>query len=306
METMLSRLQRSVCFATVAELGSFTAAARQLGCSKAHVSRQVAQLERELGSQLLHRSTRRLSLTDIGRRYATHASALIRALEAAEQEVSLSKTVVAGALRLTAATSFGEAFLVALVEAFRSAHPEVRVELDLSIVQRDLERERFDFGFRATRTLDDRIVARAIGVIRELPVASPALFERHRKPRRPSELAALPCLRNTHFQDDAEWVLTRGARSETVRVHGDLAINHFGSLKEAALIGAGVARLPRYLVQDVLDDGRLIQLLPEWQFSTVPVYLVHPQRHRPTLLQQRFREHVIAWFDEPERVRLLR
>ncbi|MCK7595033.1 LysR family transcriptional regulator [Pseudomarimonas salicorniae] len=305
METIGTRLQRSLCFSAVAETGSFTAAAKRLGCSKAHVSRQVAQLESQLGAQLLIRSTRRLVLTPLGRSYAEHTAMLQTALDAAEQAVSASREEIAGLLRITAATSFGEAFLVDLVEAFRAAQPQVEAELDLSIGRRDLVADGYDFGFRSVRTVEEHLVARALGVIRDIPVAAPALFRDRPLPRHPRELAALPCIHNTHFRDDAEWVFLRGRRSEAVRVAGTLRINHFGAIRRAALLGAGVARLPRYLVDDALRGGELLHLLPDWDIHPVPVFLVHPQRRPATRLQQAFREHAIAWFEAPARRALL-
>lgn len=300
METINQRLQRSLCFAEVARSGSFTTAARALGCSKAHVSRQVQLLEKELGAQLLLRSTRRLELTPLGRTYAEYAQRMRDALDEADQAVSATRSEVAGRLFLTAATSFGEAFLVELVEAFRQRHPGTEVELDLSIQRRDLLADRVDFAFRSTRTVDEHLVAHALGVVRDLPVASPALLQRYPAINAPADLAALPCIHNSHFRDEHEWVFLRGAESATVRVRSMISINHFGAIQRAAELGAGVARLPSYLIEDAIAAGRLRRLLPDWDIHPTPIYLVHPLRRHSSLLQRVFREFVVEWFRREE------
>jgi len=295
-----------LCFAAVAELTSFTAAAKALGYSKAHISRQVAELERELGAELLIRTTRRVSLTPLGHRYAEQAARLRATFDEAQQLIAAERSDVAGTLRITSATTFGEIFLIDLIAAFQRAHDRVDVELDLSIQRRDLLDGHYDFGFRTTRTLDERLVVRAVGLVREIAIAGPSLLAGSDTPRRPSELASLPALRNSHFRDDPEWVFVRGRESETVRIRTPLAINNFNGILRAAELGVGIGRLPLYMVVDALDDGRLCRLLPDWDIAPQPIYLVHPQRHRPTRLQSTFRAFAIAWFDAPERQALLR
>ncbi len=295
-----------LCFAAVAELTSFTAAAKALGYSKAHISRQVAELERELGAELLIRTTRRVSLTPLGHRYAEQAARLRATFDEAQQLIAAERTDVAGTLRITSATTFGEIFLIDLIAAFQRAHDRVEVELDLSIQSRDLLDGHYDFGFRTTRTLDERLVVRAVGLVREIAIASPSLLADSDMPRRPSELASLPALRNSHFRDDPEWVFVRGRDSETVRIRTPLAINNFNGILRAAELGIGIGRLPLYMVVDALDDGRLCRLLPDWDIAPQPIYLVHPQRHHPTRLQSVFRAFAIAWFEAPERQALLR
>jgi DNA-binding transcriptional LysR family regulator len=295
-----------LCFAAVADRGSFTAAAAALGCSKAHVSRQVAELERALGAQLLLRTTRRLSLTPLGHRYAEQAARLRAVYDEAQQLIAAERDEVRGLLRITSATTFGEVFLVDLIHAFQQQYPQVEVELDTSIQTHDLLDGRYDFAFRLSRTLDERLVARAIGLAREVPVAAPALLAAFGAPRRPTDLASLPALRNSHFRDDPEWVFVRGRESETVRLRSPLAINNFNALLRAAERGVAIARLPQYLVREAVDAGRLQRLLPDWDLAQQPIYLVHPQRRHPTRLQAAFRAFVLAWFAAPERQARLR
>ena len=265
-----------LCFAAVAERGSFTATAAALGYSKAHVSRQVSELESEPGAELLLRTTRRLSLTPLGHRCAEQAARLRATFDEAQQLIAAERSEVRGLLRITSATTFGEVFLLDLTSDFQTEYPQVEVEIDMSIQPRDLLDGYDDFAFRITRTIGERLVARAVGLIREIPIASPALLARHGRPLRPSDLAPMPALRNSHFRDDSEWVFVRGRESETVRLRSPLAINNFSAILHAAELGVGIARLPHYLAHDALREGRLQRLLSDWEIAQLPMYLVHP------------------------------
>ena len=238
-----------LCFAAVAERGSFTAAAAALGYSKAHVSRQVAELERTLGAELLIRTTRRLSLTPLGHRYAEQAARLRGAYDDAEQLIAAERSEVRGRLRITSATTFGEVFLVDLIADFQAAHPQVEVEIDLSILTRDLLDGHYDFAFRITRTMEERLVARAVGLIREIPVAAPALLAERGVPRRPADLAGLPALRNNHFRDDAEWVFVRGGDSDLLSQATAEAMTRRGPRARLHVV-PGVGHAPTLVADD--------------------------------------------------------
>ncbi len=299
METIEPRLTQSLTFVAVADAGSFTRAAERLGCSKAHASKQVATLEKALGVQLLLRTTRRLALTEAGRLYLEHCRPVRDQLLDAERAVSATRQEVAGRLRITAPISFGDAFLGDILVAFQTRHPEVIIALDLSIQRRDLIAEGYDFAFRTARALEDHLVAKALGVVRDIPVASPVLLSLYPPVHGVTDLAALPCITNTHFNDDAEWVLLRDGQAETVRVAGRLSVNHFGLIRQAVLQGAGMARLPCYLVRPHLDAGTLVRLVPGHAFAPTPVYLVQPQRRHWPAAHRAFRDFVLAWFADP-------
>lgn len=305
METIDGRFDQALCFAEVAEAGSFTAAAERLGRSKAHVSKQVAQLEAALGVQLLFRTTRKLTLTDTGRLYLDYCRQLRETLLESERAVSATREEVAGTLRVTAPTSFGDAFLLDLLLAFHARYPQLHVDLDLCTQRRDLVADGYDFAIRAARTLEDHLVARALGVIRDLPVASPALLARCGEPATPADLAALPAILNSHFRDDGEWVFLRDGEAHAAHMAGNFSANHYGLIRSAAIKGAGVARLPRYLVADALADGRLRRLLPDFDFAPTPVYLVYPQRRHAPYRNRVFAEFVQRWFADPAKAAVL-
>lgn len=297
METNAQRFHEALALLTVAETGSFTRAAEQLGMSKAQASKLVTALETTLGVKLLHRTTRRVALTEAGRLYLDFARQARQALGDGDRAVSAVRTEVDGLIRLTAPTSLGDGFLVDLLADFRARYPAVRFDVDLSIGTRDLVGEGFDFAIRMARTLDPNLVARPLGVMREAIVASPAYLAAHAPGglREPMQLSALEALRNRNFRDEGGWLLQRGDETVLVPVQGSLAINHFIGLRRAALLGQGVARLPRYLLRDELERGGLVELLPDWQLPATPVSLVYPSREHLPQRARVFRDFVMAW-----------
>lgn len=297
METSSQRFPQALALLAVAEAGGFTRAAERLGLSKAQVSKQVSALEAGLGVKLLHRTTRRVALTEAGQLYLDFARQARNALDDGDRAVSAARTEVDGLLRLTAPTSFGDGFLADLLADFRARHPAVRFDVDLSIGTRDLIGEGYDFAIRMARTLDPALVARPLGVMREIVVASPGYVARQGPQgiTAPDQLAALEALRNNHFHDEGRWILQRGEESVTVPVQGTLAINHFVGIRRAVLRGMGIARLPRYLVSEEIARGGLVHLLPEWQLPPTPVALVYPSRKHLPHRSQVFRDFVVDW-----------
>jgi len=192
MKTMAARFEQARVFAEVAEQASFTRAAERLGCSKAHASVTVSALEAALGVQLLHRTTRRIDLTAAGRAYLDYCRQLRDTLIEAEHAVSAVGGEVAGTLRLTMPSSFGEVFLADIAREFLREYPGVRLEADVSVARRDLAGDGYDCAVRATRAVDPSLVARPLGVLREAAVATPRLLAQYEVPQVPQDLARLP------------------------------------------------------------------------------------------------------------------
>jgi len=301
MKTMLGRSDQVLIFAAVALEKSITLAAARLGCSKAHVSAQLTELEAALGIQLIHRTTRRIILTEAGTLYLEYASQLHALLIEAERAVSATRAEVSGRLRVTVPTSLGEAVTSELFLAFCRRYPDVEVAIDMSSSRRDLTAERFDVAFRATQSLDESLIARPIGVVRETVVASPALLQEHDSVTKPLDLAALPCLVNSHFGDNPHWLFTSNGESVSVTVDGPMTVNTYQGIRQFALLGVGVARLPYYMVASDISDGRLSVVCPDWEIPALPLYLVFPaQRHLP-LRTRAFIDFSVQWFQEPVR-----
>jgi DNA-binding transcriptional LysR family regulator len=297
METTSQRFPQALALLAVIETGGFTRAAERLGLSKAQVSKQVSALEAALGVKLLHRTTRRVALTEAGQLYLDFARQARGALDEGDRAVSAVRTEVDGLVRITAPTSFGDGFLVDLLADFRAMYPRVRFDVDLSIGQRDLIGEGYDFAIRMARTLDPSLVARPLGVVRDLVVASPDYLARlaPQGVHDPAQLSDFEALRNNHFRDEGQWRMQRGDAVAVVPIRGTLAINHYIGIRRAVLRGEGIARLPRYLVLEELARGGLVHVLPDWELAPTPVSLVYPSRKHLPQRSRVFRDFAIHW-----------
>ncbi|MGY2288967.1 LysR family transcriptional regulator [Pseudomonas sp. SDO528_S397] len=292
----MSEMDDLAAFAVLIEAGSFTLAAQQLGCSKGQLSKRISQLEAQFSVVLLHRTTRRLSLTAAGAALLPQAQALGVQVERARQALARLKDDLAGPVRMTVPVSLGETFLEGLLLEFSRAYPQVQVELDLNNQYRDLIREGFDLAVRSEVAGDERLVARPLLAWHEMTCASPAYLAQYGEPQTPAELAAHNCLLNSHYRGREEWLYHQQHELLRVRVSGAFASNHYNLLKKAALVGAGIARLPSYLLQPQLADGSLRWLLRDYQTRSMPMYLVHPYQGGLPRRTQVLADYLVGWF----------
>ncbi|GLH18538.1 transcriptional regulator [Pseudomonas atacamensis] len=292
----MSEMDDLAAFAVLIEAGSFTLAAQQLGCSKGQLSKRISQLEAQFSVVLLQRTTRRLSLTAAGAALLPQAQALVVQVERARQALARLKDDMAGPVRMTVPVSLGETFFDGLLLEFSGQYPEVQIELELDNSYRDLARDGFDLAIRAEVANDDRLVARPLLAWHEMTCASPAYLERFGEPATPHALAEHRCLLNSHYSGREEWLYHQQHELLRVRVSGPFASNHYSLLKKAALSGAGIARLPSYLLQAELADGRLRWLLRDYQTRRMPMYLVHPYQGGLPKRTQVLADYLMGWF----------
>ncbi|USU01884.1 LysR family transcriptional regulator [Pseudomonas siliginis] len=292
----MSEMDDLAAFAVLSEAGSFTLAAQQLGCSKGQLSKRISQLEAQFGVVLLQRTTRRLSLTAAGAALLPQAQALVVQVERARQALARLKDDMAGPVRMTVPVSLGETFFDGLLLEFSGQYPEVQIELELNNSYRDLSRDGFDLAIRAEVANDDRLVAKPLLAWHEMTCASPAYLERFGEPATPHALAEHRCLLNSHYSGREEWLYHQQHELLRVRVSGPFASNHYSLLKKAALSGAGIARLPSYLLQAELADGRLRWLLRDYQTRRMPMYLVHPYQGGLPKRTQVLADYLMGWF----------
>ncbi|MDN3222829.1 LysR family transcriptional regulator [Pseudomonas nunensis] len=292
----MSEMDDLAAFAVLIEAGSFTLAAQQLGCSKGQLSKRISLLETRFSVVLLQRTTRRLSLTAAGAALLPQAQALVVQVERARQALARLKDDMAGPVRMTVPVSLGETFFDGLLLEFSSKYPEVQIELDLSNNFRDLSRDGFDLAVRSEVGNDERLVARPLLAWNEMTCASPAYLEQYGEPLTPQSLAEHRCLLNSHYSGREEWLYHQQHELLRVRVSGPFASNHYSLLKKAALAGAGIARLPSYLLQAELADGRLRWLLRDYQTRRMPMYLVHPYQGGLPKRTQVLADYLIGWF----------
>ncbi|MDP4569727.1 LysR family transcriptional regulator [Pseudomonas sp. LPH60] len=283
-------------FAVLVEAGSFTLAAQRLGCSKGQLSKRLSALEARYAVVLLQRTTRRLDLTAAGAALLPQAQALVAQVERAHQALARLKDDMAGPVRLTVPVSLGETFFDGLLLEFSRHYPQVQIELDLNNSYRDLAREGFDLAVRSEVANDQRLVARPLLAWHEMTCASPAYLEQYGEPQTPAELAEHRCLLNSHYSGREEWLYHQRHELLRVRVSGPFASNHYNLLKKAALVGAGIARLPSYVLHSELADGRLRWLLRDYQTRSMPMYLVHPYQGGLPRRTQVLADYLMDWF----------
>ena len=276
-DTRIDAVPAMLVFAEVVASGSFSEAARRLRRSKASVSRDVAALERRLGAQLLRRTTRRMSLTEVGEAFHARCQRVAEEAEAAERSVQELQAEPRGLVRLAAPMSFGHLHVAPLLPGFLARHPQVRVHLDLTDRRIDLVREKFDLSVRiAVRLAESTLVQRKLCTLALALCAAPAYLARRGTPRTVEDLAGHNCL--GYAPDGGEtWTFARG---RTVAARGDLSIDNGDALRRVALQGHGIVYMPTFLVAEDLAAGRLVRLLPALTRAEGGAFAVYPEsRH---------------------------
>ena len=297
----MDRLLTMEAFVRVVDAGSFSAAARQWGRSKAVVSKYVNALEDHLGVQLLRRTTRSLSLTEAGRAYRERCVEVLGEIEALE--VSLREGIAAprGPLRITAPPGFASHYLEVMTTDFIARFPEVTLDLDLTHRMVDLVEENIDVAIRVTDPRDSSLVARRIAPAPILAVASPDYLRRHGTPKKPADLRDHDCIVDTNFRDQQRWRFRSsgsGGKTETVSVEGPLRVNHPDAVREMAVAGHGIALVPDFVAREALEAGRLREVLRgrvAFQWSILAVY---PRRKYLPARVRAYVDHLLAHMAE--------
>lgn len=266
-------------FVRVVEAGSLRGAARELGMPKSNVSRRLADLEAQLGVQLLQRTTRRLRLTDAGEAYFRGARAAVTALLEAERDAHALQATPRGLLRVTAPVTFAAQYLWPVVHEYLRAYPEVQVSVHLTDRMVDLVKEGFDVAVRAGPMADSSLVAKRLQGTPFFTVASPELLSAHPRPRKPEELAKMPCVVRGEGLEES-WRFRRAGVPFDVAVRGRFGCTSFLMLRDAALASHGVAHLPALFAAEGLRNGTLVRLFERFEMPSAPLHLVYPsQRH---------------------------
>lgn len=284
----MADLDALVLFARVVEAGGFSAAARRLKAPVSTVSRRIAELEGQLGVRLLERSTRRLRLTEIGADVLEHARRGAELSDAVDSAVSDRRTQVAGLLRLSAPPSLSDTLLAPLVGAFQAAYPEVRVRVFVTDRHVDPIADGIDLALRLGELADSSLIARRLLRYRHLLVASPAYLRGRPAPASPEQLAGHRLLAFAHWPAERDWrfVAADGTAARTVAVAPHLAMNDYAGLAAALLAGAGIGDLPPLIRPELLRDGALVEVMPEWRFPALDLSMVHlGGRHVPRALR---------------------
>lgn len=261
-------------FVKVVQAGSFTRAAAALDTQKAHLSRVVSQLERELGARLLERTTRALSLTELGREFFERAVGILASVEDAQRAIQKSQEAPRGTLRLTCGVEFGMIAVSAWINDYLRTYRQVRVDADFTSRITDIVHEGFDLAIRVGPLSDSSLAARKLGELSYGLFAAPEYLARHAAPTRPQDLSEQGVLAFAGGRQEATLSFARDGRVEQVRVTPRLRANNVFAIRDAAIAGLGVAPLPAIVAGPPLHDGRLQPVLEAWSLPRVPVHAV--------------------------------
>jgi DNA-binding transcriptional LysR family regulator len=293
-------------FAKVVEAGSFTGAARTLRVPKATVSRKVASLETRLGARLLHRTTRRIRLTELGEAYYRRCAEIMLSVEDAQTLVGGFLAAPRGRLRLSAPVAFGSTILADWVAEFLVAMPEVEAEVLLSNQYVDLLAEGIDVAFRAGPLQESSLVARRLGPVPYVMCAAPDYLREHGTPRKPSDLREHACIGLLGLPQRDRWPLAGPRGEQQAEVASRMVSNDILFARRAALQGAGIAYVPAFLVADDFRSARLVRLMPAYGLPARELYAVYPSRNYLAPAVRAFLDFVVAkvtpqapWVEEP-------
>jgi DNA-binding transcriptional LysR family regulator len=275
----MDRFQEMTVFAAVVDAGSFVGAAEGLDISKAVVSRLVAELENRLGVRLLHRTTRKLSLTEEGQSFYARCKTLLAGVEEAEAEVTIQTGQARGVLKLNVPVTFGILNLAPLWGTFLSQNPAVTLDVTLSDRVVDLVEEGYDLTVRIGRLSSSSLVSRQISSSRMVLCASPAYLKRQARPAHPSQLTTHTIISYSLLSNGDHWEFTGPKGLVKVKVTPRMKTNSGDTCVRAALDGLGIVLQPSFIVNQHLDSGKLVEILPGYQSAELGIYAVYASRH---------------------------
>jgi DNA-binding transcriptional LysR family regulator len=296
----LDRILSMEVFVKVAQAGSLSAAAQALGFSKSTVSKHLSALEEHLGVLLVNRTTRRLSLTELGLAYRDHAERILAEIEATELGIQEHTVEPKGRLKVSAPMSFGIQHLAPLLPGFMTAHPRVEVDLVLDDRRIDLIEEGYDVAIRIGKLEDSTLIAKRLASVHFVCAAADRYLDRHRPIAHPEDLSGHNCLRYTLGRQVGEWPFVRGDERVAVKVGGTLLANNGDALREAAVGGLGVVYQPIFIIDADLRAGRLSALLQDWRTPTIDIHAVFPEQRRLQPKLRRFVDYLADAFRRPD------
>ena len=278
----MDRLDAMHLFVRVAELGSFSAVAQQMGVARSVVTRQIAALEAHLDVKRMVRSTRRLALTSAGTAYLEKCRVILNLVESAETDVAEERLTPRGNIRISLPLSFGLKRLAPLLLDFSRRYPEVGLDMDYTDRRVKLIEEGIDLSIRITRRLEPGDVARKIGIGHMLVVAAPDYLARHGRPQHPSELAHHECLGYTAAGSNQVWQFMVDGQMASYPIHSRLNANNGEVLTEAAAQGLGLTCQPDFILDTFLAAGRVEAILADFPIPELGIYAMLPSnRHVP-------------------------
>ena len=298
----MDRLTSLTAFVRVADSGGFSAAARKLNMSTTMVSNHVQALEERLGVRLLNRTTRKVSLTEIGRAYYDRCTQILTDIEQADDIAGALQSTPRGTLRIYTNTHIVQ-FLSPVVAEFLASWPDVRVDLAIGERNIDMIDENIDIAVRMLPPPDSSLIVRSLATWRHVLCCSHSYLEKHGRPQALAELAERNCLRHVSYPYGDEWhFVDRKGGAASVRVAGNLVSSSGETLHRAALAGVGIFLAPGFLIHDDLEAGNLIRLLPDYRPVEFSMNAVYPHRHHLTAKVRTFIDLLVRHAAEQQKL----
>ncbi|WP_027817649.1 LysR family transcriptional regulator [Paraburkholderia bannensis] len=270
-------------FVEVVKAKGFRNAAQAVGIPNSTLSRRITALEKTIGLRLLHRTTRRIELTEAGQLYFERCKRIVEEARLAHEQLGDMLAQPSGVLRVSLPVDFGVTYLAPLMVEFAELYPGIRFDFDLTSRRIDLVSERFDVALRIGESEDSQLIARPLASLTPNLYASPAYLERAGEPAKPADLAHHECLT---ILKASRWTLREGKRSVTVPVGGRFALNSVGMIRRLAVLDRGIVLMPHEVVADDLASGALRPVLPRWHGEAVQIYAITETRLLPAKVQR--------------------
>lgn len=279
-------------FVEVGKAKSFRGAAQVLGMPNSTLSRRISALEKSIGLRLLHRTTRRVELTEAGQTYFEHCKRIVEEARLAHEQLGEILAQPSGVLRASFPVDFAVTYLAPVIAAFAQRYPGINFDFDFTPRRVDLVSEPFDVAIRLGESVDSQLIARQLAALHTRLYASPGYLAHHGVPAQPADLAQHQCL---NIAKAGSWMLHDGTQSVRVATTGRFALNSVGMMRRLACLDMGVLLVPEAIVADDLAQGKLQRVLPTWQGTPTPVYAVTETRLLPAKTQrfiEFLREHL--------------
>ncbi len=294
----MNNLTGMVIFAQVVQSGSFSKAADALGMSKSSVSKKVSFLEDRLGVRLLNRTTRKLSLTEVGQVFFERCERIMSEAEEAELAITRLQDEPRGVLKISAPVSFGMRHIGKPLAAFLATHDQLSVDVQLNDRYVDIVEEGFDLAIRVGQLPDSSLIARKVGNARLMVCAAPSYWEKHPKPQHPLDLEQHNCLIYTLARTASFWPYQEGGKTHQVKIEGSIKANNGEVLRDLALAGIGLAVSPSFIVGPDVAKGTLECVLEGFDHNPVNIYAVYPHNRHLSAKVRLFVDFLKNWFKD--------
>lgn len=295
----MDRLTAINVFLTVAEIGSFSATAEKLEISRPMVTRYIALIENWLNTQLFHRTTRHITLTESGKQAVIFCQKIVNLTQAMENELTIQTGELRGTLQIASSVSFGSTHLTNAINQFLAIHPKLNIHLNLSDKAINLVEDQIDLTIRICKEPDELKIARKLSPCRSSLVASPNYLIQYGIPKTPKELISHTCLAHTRINQN-KWTFYLNGEQQHYKLTNRFSCDDAIALLNATISGSGIAMLPRYLTNNYVANGQLQEILTDWQLPELSLYAMYSSRHNQPIAIHKLLEFLLKQFTKQD------